>query len=337
MIQTETEHNQTNQTEHPTSDDAEYQRIEQQMPEMLALINSLKADYYTNITDTQREKIKQTMDFLVSHFKESKGQALFTEIYNHMREPTQLQKVRNKLIEKNFDLNDHLRKLAKEYGKMSSADLSKCFAEKEPVSVGLNIIPLYTSNREQPAGPEYDRCVELANTAWQKMTEPHNSPNQTLAELAKEKKLTFKILDSDKFDGRFAAEKLSQNELVIELTRGCFSPERLPDMPMLLAHECGHLIDACKRPQGYLGDCKNGEEYVADSCGAQMAMNAGFEISGYTRFLQETGNKHNNPLLINRANILKKIAQNHQQEKIIQNHKMQEMTDHLNHHRTDTI
>ena len=294
----------SSETETKNSDTINYQHIEQQMPELLAMIDSLKADYYTTATAAQKEQIKQTLDFLITHRKEH-PEILnsFIKIYNHMRKPTHLQSTRNKLIEKNFDLPQHLHNLAQKYGKMPTTDLDQCFNNQE-IEVGLNTIPLYNANKELNHSHEYDHYTELAHSAFQKMITAEGDANQMLAELT-QGKISFRIIDSEGFDGRFCAEKLKENELMIELTKGCFNPEHLNDMPMLLAHECGHLIDACTRPQNYLGNCKNGEEFVADSCGAQIAINAGFDTSGYTQFLRKQK-------MSERADVLEKIAQSHQ-------------------------
>jgi hypothetical protein len=61
---------------------------------------------------------------------------------------------------------------------------------------------------------------------------------------------------------------------------------------MLIAHEFGHFIDVSKRPSGYSGGLKDKEEFFADSIGAQMSLNAGYEDSmiEYSHYLLKHAN-----------------------------------------------
>ena len=86
------------------------------------------------------------------------------------------------------------------------------------------------------------------------------------------------------------------------------SEENIDNLPMLIAHEAGHLIDVSERPLGYSVNSKKGEEHLADICGAQMALNAGYSINGFADFLSNQSEVTKDALLQDRAKVLKDLS-----------------------------
>lgn len=93
---------------------------------------------------------------------------------------------------------------------------------------------------------------------------------------------------------------------VVSLNEGAFGDRRL--LPMLIAHELGHYVDGAGRPADFRGHLPENQEYTADILGAEMALNAGYKVTAFSRELKSK----NSAFLQKRGNALEKFQQIYQ-------------------------
>lgn len=77
---------------------------------------------------------------------------------------------------------------------------------------------------------------------------------------------------------------------------------------MLIAHELGHYVDGVGRPADFRLNLPESQEYTADILGAEMALNAGYKVTAFSRELKSK----NSAFLQRRGSALEKFQQIYQ-------------------------
>lgn len=284
--------------------------------QLFQLIDKLRENNYTTVTEDDRKKYRKLLAQCPND-KDFKNQ-LIMRLTNYSDEnklknaPLENQiNQRNDEISKNFNIAEHYRATANSMSSLNNQDIDGYFPDnldlpKYKISLDCKAL---TGAVEMNDCAEKSQYLQQSNAMLQNIIQAKGQPNQTLAAINKETPIAFKILDSQEFDGQFDKNEFDKTgNIVIKVNSGCFIPENFDKLPMLISHECGHLIDIHQRyktnplSKDYHVSLKAQEEYLADTLGTSMCTNAGYNDS-VTQFKNHL-KTIKNPLLQQRAELI---------------------------------
>lgn len=261
-----------------------------QFDEILKTLEELKQNNYVNISGEHHQMFEKAKIYALEQMSTNKDP--IKKLMDCTQTALQEQIKQNRKIEADgFNLNEHFNNLCKE----------------------LNLPPIESSNDkivdrgQSPFIWVKDNTIEATNelSDAKNILDTLRKNNDFLDNALQDKNITINILDNNSADGKFKADEYKKSNgknIIINLHKGCFDEKNKDMLPMLIAHEFGHFIDISNRPLGYSGGLKNKEEFFADSIGAKMAINAGYEKS-ITAFKNHLASI-DNPLLKSRAKLL---------------------------------
>ena len=286
--------------------------------ELFELIERLKKDNYQTVTSEDRTLYQN----LLNEYKQNKENIgeLFTCLTKGSEEQERsfasqnsIIRERNIEIAKTFDIAKHYQSMIDKLTPLKCNDQqTKTYfpdsIETKDVKKGLEASRL-TAPTELADCPDKESYLKEANDILSKLTQSKKEPNATLCTIAKERGIELKIIDSKEFDGKFYKEEFDKNgKIIIGIYSGCFSEQNKDKLPMLIAHECGHMIDICNRyeehpeSKNYHVSVKAQEEFLADTLGAEMCTNVGYtqSVIKYKDFLAQS----KNPLMQDRVSCI---------------------------------
>ena len=279
---------------------------DEKFDEILKTLETLKQNNYISLSDKHHRMFEEAKNYALEQMLENKKPEPIQNLMSCTRTASQKQIEQNRKIEADgFNLEEHLNKLSKEHNLHPIETTTSKIVDREHspfIWMKDNII---------------DAPDELKYT--QNILDTLRKKNEFLDTALKDKNITINILDDKSIDGKFKDDEYTKSNgknVIININKGCFDENNKNILPMLIAHEFGHFIDVSSRPLGYTGGLKDKEEFFADSIGAKMATNAGYENS-ITAFKNHLATR-DDPLLKSRANLLK---ERYPEPKVEQNNK----------------
>lgn len=285
--------------------------IRERFSEILAWVETKKIHNYEDVS--AREKAFFA-DVFQSVFKNDKQ--LFSELWQKMGTCTAEMIDKNKELEKDFNLKEHLRTHYQDcLGK------NKYFEDalnSESISYSPKVENLYSTLQYLSDDQSVEYKAE-AKKILDKILSTKGKANQKLFQALENTDITFRISSGKNMDGKCIYERLKPNDknetLTIVLSEGCFAQHR-KGLEMVMCHELGHFIDRIGRPKGYDGGLPRAQEFFADALGYDMARNCGFDVE----YFKTENKKFNNDFLNERMSKLSQLQlQDDVRKKMIQN------------------
>lgn len=273
------------------------------MEKVTALAGELKIAGYENARPEQKAEIARTLDFLYAGRDEPETQRKLMSLLEFISEP-----LPGASAEKaDFDLHAHLASLADMIEAGDGAAFYRSLQrEDEPLNRSLNVKELWRSGKLLPAEAHADK-IEVAEEIFARLCAADGKINRRLKELNECCPVSFAVVGSADKDGecRMINDE-NGRRCVVSLNEGAFGDRRL--LPMLIAHELGHYVDGVGRPADFRLNLPESQEYTADILGAEMALNAGYKVTAFSRELKSK----NSAFLQRRGSALEKFQQIYQ-------------------------
>lgn len=273
------------------------------MEKVTALAGELKIAGYENARPEQKAEIARTLDFLYAGRDEPETQRKLMSLLEFISEP-----LPGAPAEKtDFDLHAHLASLADMIEAGDGAAFYRSLQrEDEPLNRSLNVKELWRSGKLLPAEAHADK-IEVAEEIFARLCAADGKINRRLKELNECCPVSFAVVGSADKDGecRMINDE-NGRRCVVSLNEGAFGDRRL--LPMLIAHELGHYVDGVGRPADFRLNLPESQEYTADILGAEMALNAGYKVTAFSRELKSK----NSAFLQRRGSALEKFQQIYQ-------------------------
>lgn len=273
------------------------------MEKVTALAGELKIAGYENARPEQKAEIARTLDFLYARRDEPETRRKLMSLLEFISKP-----LPGAPAEKTgFDLHAHLASLADMIEAGDGAAFYRSLQrEDEPLNRGLNVKELWRSSKLLPAEAHADK-IKTAEEIFARLCAADGKINRRLKELNERCPVSFAVVGSADKDGecRMVNDQNGRG-CVVSLNEGAFGDRRL--LPMLIAHELGHYVDGAGRPADFRGHLPENQEYTADILGAEMALNAGYKVTSFSRELKSK----NSAFLQKRGNALEKFQQIYQ-------------------------
>ena len=273
------------------------------MEKVTALAGELKIAGYENARPEQKAEIARTLDFLYARRDEPETRRKLMSLLEFISKP-----LPGASAEKtDFDLHAHLAGLSDMIEDGDGAAFYRSLQrEDEPLNRGLNVKELWRSSKLLPAEAHADK-IKTAEEIFARLCAADGKINRRLKELNERCPVSFAVVGSADKDGecRMVNDQNGRG-CVVSLNEGAFGDRRL--LPMLIAHELGHYVDGAGRPADFRGHLPENQEYTADILGAEMALNAGYKVTSFSRELKSK----NSAFLQKRGNALEKFQQIYQ-------------------------
>lgn len=263
-----------------------------QFDEILKTLEELKQNNYVNISGEHHQMFEKAKIYALEQISTNKNPTPIQNLMSCTQTASQKQIEQNRKIEADgFNLDEHFNKLSKEHNLHPIETTTSKIVDREHSPF------IWMKNNTIDAPDELKYTQNILDTLRKK--------NEFLDTALKDKNITINILDDKSIDGKFKDDEYTKSNgknVIININKSCFDENNKNILPMLIAHEFGHFIDVSSRPLGYTGGLKDKEEFFADSIGAKMTTNAGYENS-ITAF-KENLNSKDNSLLKSRAKFL---------------------------------
>lgn len=273
------------------------------MEKVTALAGELKIAGYENARPEQKAEIARTLDFLYAGRDEPETRRKLMSLLEFISEP-----LPGASAEKaDFDLHARLALLADMIEAGDGAAFYRSLQrEDEPLNRSLNVKELWRSGKLLPAEAHADK-IEVAEEIFARLCAADGKINRRLKELNECCPVSFAVVGSADKDGecRMINDE-NGRRCVVSLNEGAFGDRRL--LPMLIAHELGHYVDGVGRPADFRLNLPESQEYTADILGAEMALNAGYKVTAFSRELKSK----NSAFLQRRGSALEKFQQIYQ-------------------------
>ena len=273
------------------------------MEKVTALAGELKIAGYENARPEQKAEIARTLDFLYAGRDEPETRRKLMSLLEFISEP-----LPGASAEKtDFDLHAHLASLADMIEAGDGAAFYRSLQrEDEPLNRSLNVKELWRSGKLLPAEAHADK-IEVAEEIFARLCAADGKINRRLKELNECCPVSFAVVGSADKDGECRMiNDQNGRRCVVSLNDGAFGDRRL--LPMLIAHELGHYVDGVGRPADFRLNLPESQEYTADILGAEMALNAGYKVTAFSRELKSK----NSAFLQRRGSALEKFQQIYQ-------------------------
>lgn len=273
------------------------------LEKIAALAEQLKLSGYENARPEQKSEIAETLDFLYAGRDEPETRKKLMSLLEFISEPCADAPIGNT----DFDLHAHLAGLAdmieEQNGQLLYRDLQQ---ESETLNRSLNVKELWRSGKMLPDSDNADK-IKKAEEIFARLCAADGKTNRHLQAMSKQYPVSFGVVGGQSKDGecRMINDEKGRRCLIC-LNEGAFADERL--LPMLIAHELGHYIDSVGRPADFRAHLAKNEEHTADILGAEMALNAGYKTTAFSRELKSK----NNAFLQARGNALEQFQQIYQ-------------------------
>lgn len=252
------------------------------------LIEQFKLIGYDNVALEHKAVLGETLDFLITNYKNPQSRELFNRL---------IEKIETPLAEGNvsaiagFDLHRHLHKMGELLETKGGAEFyDTLINDNESADHRLNVKKLWSTMKEVPESDEdLALDVDYAFYVFDTLCASNGKVNRKLQELSEQYPISFRIVQGAQKDGecRIIDDETGRHA-IISLYEGAVKDVKL--LPMLMAHELGHYVDAVQRPQNSANLPMN-QEHTADILGAELAANAGYHPEIFAEELKGTGNE----------------------------------------------
>lgn len=252
------------------------------------LIEQFKHIGYDNVALEHKAVLGETLDYLIADYKNPQSRELFNRLIKKIETPLP---EGNTSALADFDLHRHLHKMGELLETESGAEFyNTLISDNEPADNRLNVKKLWSTMKEVPESDE-DAALDLdyAFNVFDTLCASNGKANRKLQELSEQYPISFRIVQGAQKDGecRIIDDETGRHA-IISLYEGAVKDMKL--LPMLMAHELGHYIDAVQRPQ----NCANlpmSQEHTADILGAELASNAGYHPEIFAEELKGADNE----------------------------------------------